>query len=69
MLEQSHQAGQVAVPRDRRHLLLIILCGGSGCAGIKESEQDVVDFWVDVLGEGLVQHGYEGLLDSRGPLG
>jgi hypothetical protein len=69
MLEQSHQTGQVPVPRDSRHLLLVVLCGGSGCAVIEESEEDVVDFRVDVLGEGLVQHGDEGLLDTRGALG
>jgi hypothetical protein len=70
MLEQSHQTGEVPVPRDSRHLLLVILCRGSGSrAVIKESEEDVVDFRVDVLGEGLVQHGDEGLLDTRGALG
>jgi uncharacterized sporulation protein YeaH/YhbH (DUF444 family) len=69
MLEQSHQTGQVPVPRDSRHLLLVVLCRGSGRAVIEESEEDVVDFRVDVLGEGLVQHGDEGLLDTRGALG
>ena len=68
MLQQSHQTGQVPVPRDSRHLLLVILCGGSSRV-IEESEEDVVDFRVDVLGEGLVQHGDEGLLDTRGALG
>jgi hypothetical protein len=68
MLEQSHQTGQVPVPRDSRHLLLVVLCGSGGSV-IEESEEDVVDFRVDVLGEGLVQHGDEGLLDTRGALG
>jgi hypothetical protein len=67
MLEQPHQTGQVPVPRDSRHLLLVILCGSGSV--IEESEEDVVDFRVDVLGEGLVQHGDEGLLDTRGALG
>jgi hypothetical protein len=67
MLEQSHQTGQVPVPCDRRHLLLVILCGSGSV--IEESEEDVVDFRVDVLGEGLVEHGDEGLLDTRGALG
>jgi hypothetical protein len=69
MLEQSHQTGQVPVPRDSRHLLLVVLCGGGSRAVIEESEEDVVDFRVDVLGEGLVEHGDEGLLDTRGALG
>jgi hypothetical protein len=68
MLEQPHQTGQVPVPRDSRHLLLVVLCGG-GRGVIEESEEDVIDFRVDVLGEGLVQHGDEGLLDTRGALG
>jgi hypothetical protein len=38
-------------------------------AVVEESEEDVVDLRVDVLGEGLVEDGDEGLLDTRGTFG
>ena len=71
MLQQPHQACQVPVPRHCRHLLLILLpyeCVSRG-GSIEETEEDVVDLGVDVLGEGLVEHGDEGLLDAGGALG
>jgi len=70
MFQQPHKTRQVPVPGHSSHLLLLLqhYPARSG-RRIQQSEQYVVDLGVDVLGEGLVEHGDEGLLHAGGALG
>lgn len=72
MFEEAHQTRQVPVPSHSSHLLLLLhqhYPTRSGRRCVQQPQQYVVDLGVDVLGEGLVEHGDEGLLHAGRTLG